>query len=327
MKKIFGYLFLLLSINICYANVAQPGMWNAGYAGRFTTLFEKDSVHFGKIVMQKERVLINVYPGFAAVKGEYWMHNPTNETISMTVGYPLNGGEYEEEKIGYVQYEQLSNLKVIMNDLPVSSKFTGDTSVANSNNLEWYYWQATFPPNSVTKITVYFLTDNSKAGLRKGYNSEDGNAFTYVLESGRAWGGNINSGDILIKLRDGLTLKNIRGIIPDKILKGDDTHLQFSFKDLEPGLADNILFWYDKKEKNFNFKSIASNADQYFKELDSFPIDEFNKGNFSILNKDNFKVKDTASLLFIGFLVLVALLGIALVAGVVYLIYKLIRRS
>lgn len=325
MKKLI-YVLLLLNVNLAKANVAQPGMYSAGYAGRFSSLFEKDSVHFGKIVMQRERVMINIYPGFAAVKGEYWMHNPTNETVSMTVGYPLNGGEYEEENIGIVHYEQLSNLKVLMNDRPVSTQFTGDTSLANVNNLDWYYWQATFAPNSVTKITVYFLTDNSKAGLREGYNSDDGNAFAYILESGRAWGGDINSGEVFIKLNGGLTLDNINGIIPDSTLKGDKTHLQFSFKDLEPIYVNNILFWYDKKERFFDFKSIASKAENYFKELDNFPVNEFNNAAFKTIYKNDFGVSTASAWLFIGGLVLVGLLSLAAFGVVIYKLFKLVWR-
>jgi hypothetical protein len=209
----------------------------------------------------------------------------------------------------------------------VSTQFTGDSSRVELNNEQWYYWKNTFAPNTVTKITVYFLTDNSKAGLRKGYNSDDGNAFTYVLESGRAWGGDINAGEVLIKLNGGLTLKNIHGILPANVLKGDDTHLQFTFTNLEPALSNNVLLWYEKKEKKtFDFTKIATDAGRYFKELDAFPVNEFNQPQFKIINKNDFKVTDTASWVFWGILIAVVLLGIAAVAGIIFLVVKLVKR-
>lgn len=325
MKTLLTLVLLIFFVNLSFANVAQPGMWNTGYGTRFTPLFEEDTIHFGKVQMQKELVLINLYPGFAAVKGEYWMYNTADKPITMTVGYPVNGS-YEEEKIGDVMYEDLYNLKVIVNDKIVPTSNNADSLTAEFNYEKWYYWETTFQPKTVTKVTVYFLTDNSKAHLRNGYNREQGNAFTYVLESGRAWGAAIGNGQILLNLNGGLTLKNIKGILPEKTLKGDNTHLQFTFNNLEPYPQNNILIWYEgQNTTDVYFDKTLQKAETYFRELDHFPVAAFNKSSFKVIEKDNFKVKDTASKVFWGIMIFIGLLFLALIAGFIYLIYRIIR--
>ena len=253
MKKLFLLLFFCSYSLTCTSNAAQPGLWNTGNGSQFYPLFAEDSIHFGKIKMKKELVLINLYKGYAVVKGEYWMHNTTNQDISMTVGYPVNG-DLPNDIVDNIMFDRLYELKVLVNDEHINFSSTLDSNYQKSKtplqqsafrNNDWYYWKTTFKAGSITKITVYFITDNSRAKLRKGYSSEKGNAFSYILETGKAWAGNIDSGKVLIQLNDGLTLKNIRGVLPDKTLKGNHTQLSFSFINLEPTPANNILIWYD----------------------------------------------------------------------------------
>jgi hypothetical protein len=298
-------------------------MWGTGYGSRFTPLFDEDSVHFGKIAMQKETVLINIYPGFAAIKGEYWMQNTTSTPITMTVGYPVKG-VFEEDKIGNIHFEDLSNLKVLVNGQPVQTSRTGDTT-RNLLNQEWHYWKTTFAANSITRLTVYFLTDNSNTVLREGYNTSNGNAFSYILESGRAWGGNIGNGQILIQLMDGLELDDIKGVLPDSTLMGDNTHLQFTFSNLEPYPANNILIWYDRG--SIDFKSVSSKAENYFAVLDKFPIADFNQPAFKIVSKNDFEPASTNSIIFWAAIIGGLLLILGVLVTIIYFLFKVIRKA
>ncbi|PHK03737.1 hypothetical protein VF10_38295, partial [Nostoc linckia z13] len=72
------------------ANAAQPGIWNAG--GKvFTMLYPEDSLSFKKVQMQQERIYIQLYKGFAVVKGTYIFKNTSNENLQFKMGYPVNG--------------------------------------------------------------------------------------------------------------------------------------------------------------------------------------------------------------------------------------------
>ena len=82
-KKIILINLLVFISTSLFANVAQPGLWGCGGAGSFSLLFEGDSNAYQKVQMQKERVSIQLYKGYAVVKGEYWMFNHSAEDIIM----------------------------------------------------------------------------------------------------------------------------------------------------------------------------------------------------------------------------------------------------
>ena len=43
------------------------------------------------------------------------------------------------------------------------------------------------------KIVVYYLLDTHYAKIKKGYSSGDGDAFAYIIESGKVWKNNIEN--------------------------------------------------------------------------------------------------------------------------------------
>ena len=333
MKKFFIIALCFCCAVKSFGNAAMPGIWSSGHGSQFYPLFEKDSVYFGKIKMQKELVQINLYPGFAAVKGEYWMYNTTDKPITITVGYPING-QYPQDIVDNVVFEDLYEIKVFVNGQMVATQKYPDTSgnidatPASINekirNRGWYFWTTTFAPQTITKLTVYFLTDNSQARMRKGYNIKDGNAFAYILETGRAWGGSIDSGKVLIQLNDGLTLNNIKGILPDSTLTGDDTHIEYSFTSLEPMPENNILLWYeDEKDTSFDMNNIIQKSGDYYKSLDAFSLNAFDSRGFNLLHKNDFKIPDTASWIFGGIVIGVILFGALLIGVTIFVLYKL----
>lgn len=334
MKRLFIILIACFTSLIVFGNAAMPGMWSTGHGGRFIPLFKEDSIHLGKIQMQRELVLINLYNGFAVVKGEYWMYNTTDQPVTMRVGYPINGS-YEAELVDNVMFDDLHHLRASVDDKPVAviKAAEGYDSVYKTIDKmqmhNWYYFTTTFAPKKLTKITIYFLTNNSHSMLGRGYGRDKGNAFAYILESGRAWAGKIESGRVLIKLNGSLSLKDFRGVYPVNTLAGDDKHLQFVFSNLEPGSSDNILLWYNVGEKkdDFSFDSILSNADQYYRDLDRFPLAEFDTSSFKKIDKDDFEPHDSGLTWFWIILIAIVVVALTLLIGLIYIIYKLITRK
>jgi hypothetical protein len=335
--KILMNKFLAALIAICisvtaFSNAAMPGMWGPGHGGRFIPLFRQDSLHFGKIQMQRELVLINLHPGFAAVKGEYWMYNTTDKPVTMRVGYPINGS-YPAELVSNVLFGDLYKLKALVNDQPVNvvkaaEGYDSVYKVVEEMKVDnWYYFTCTFAPKQLTKITVYFLNNTSEAQLTEGYSREKGNAFAYILESGKAWAGKIERGQVLIKLNDNLSLRDFKGIYPTNILFGDDKHIQFAFTNLEPDSTNNILLWYHAGAENFNFETITANAETYYKALDGFPVAEFDTIDAKKINKDDFEPNDSTMNWLWVILIGIVVLALAAVAGLIYLIYRLIRKK
>jgi hypothetical protein len=330
------FIILLCSLFItapCYSNAAMPGMWSAGHGGRFIPLFKADSIHLGKIQMQRELVLINLYPGFAAVKGEYRMMNTTDQPITIRVGYPING-KYNAALVDNVMFRDLYNIRALVNDQPANvvkaaEGYDSVYKVIDEMQVDnWYYFTCTFAPKQLTKITVYFLTDNSEAQLSRGYSRDKGNAFAYILETGRAWAGKIERGQVLIRLNEGLSLKDFRGVYPLNTLSGDDTHLRFAFTNLEPDSSNNILLWYHSgKHDDFKFETISTNAEKYFTTLDAFPVNEFEGPGLKKIDKDDFEPHDKAMQWLLWIVIGLLVLGVGVLIFVIYLIIRLVKRK
>jgi|GEM_PF-1482510 len=347
-RSVLAILACLFFAQVAFSNSAMPGLWTPGANGRFVPLFASDSIHFGHIQMQHEQVLVNLYPGFAVVKGEYYMYNTTDKSIHMHVAYPKQA-KFSDTLVKNVIPAYIANLKVLVNDQPTPlmrskedafNKMLEDERAqqamthgsnaplspeADKTYENWFLWRMDFAPHTITKITVYFLTDNSNAHLRRGYSGDEACGFTYVLESGRAWGGAIDSGKIYIQLKDSLTTKDIKAVLPHHAILADATHLRYTFTNKEPTEKDNLLIWYKAVPKDSAFeKKIIPSADTYFAEIDKFNTTEFNNTSFAPLNVNNFEVHSSNffTWIFYGFLFIAALVLFMVGYGIIRWIKK-----
>lgn len=106
------FLITIASSQKVFANAAQPGVWNAG-GTVFTMLYPQDSLTFKKVQMQEERIYIQLYKGYAVVKGEYIFKNTTSEKLNFKMGYPVNGIYYGGEvDLNEVTLDSLSRFKI-----------------------------------------------------------------------------------------------------------------------------------------------------------------------------------------------------------------------
>lgn len=177
----------------------------------------------------------------------------------------------------------------------------------------------------ITTITVYFVTNNSKAKLSQGYSKSKGHAFGYVLESGKAWAGNIDTGNIFIRMMDGITLKNIAGILPDSTIKESNRKLVYSFINKDPSPADNLLIWYNKDLDSIAFtQNVLPKTSIYFTAINNFPVNDFaNSKSWSTISLTDFTPQDSG----LGKLVIGLLIGgVLIVAVVIWLMIKLMDK-
>ena len=277
MKKSFLTSLLFLAFHFSTsANIAQPGMWQAGGMGNYALMFPEDSLGFQKIQMKKERVSILLHKGFAVVKGEYWMHNDTDQTVTIKTGYPINGfAEGENTKLVQAIFDELHGLKVL-----IDGKVT--PLIKEQKMDDWYVWNNTFPKNSTTKIEVYFLMDTNQARVRKGYEIDYSNGFVYLLETGSVWKQPILEGEIRIQTSDDLKLENLKGVFPSDFFEGNGTQqiLRGNFTNLSPTDENNIIIRYGQQIKNFDFEKIVNQRDKYFTEADELSQIDFQNKEF-----------------------------------------------
>lgn len=277
MKAIILFI-VLLTVVTASANVAQPGLWNAGGMGNFSLLYPEDSLAYKKIQMVDEKISIQLYKGYAVVKGVYKMFNDTKDTVKIKTGYPLNSsydGDAGNNKRAEIRFDSLYGLDVKINSLPAliisEPSEKGNRSSGNDN---WYVWRNIFSPEDTTVITVYFIVNTNNTSIRQGYSKDHLNGFIYILETGATWKQPIIKGEIRIQLMDGISYNDIGGIKPDSVFRISNNEkgniLQYKFDNLSPSKADNIIITYSENQEGFNFDNVLTRKSSLYLSIDEF---------------------------------------------------------
>ncbi|RLD81054.1 MAG: hypothetical protein DRJ10_06675 [Bacteroidetes bacterium] len=345
MKKIIIFILLLVSTSNLFGNAAQPGIFGAGGFGKFYLFFPEDSIYFKKIQMQEEFVTVNLYNGFAVVKGQYWMYNHQNDTIRMKVGYPLNATYIYDQSYTAteIRFDALYKLKVKIDGINQQLIKLPDTLENRWNSLEqipnyddtvtdWYIWETTFLPKSVTKIEVWFIVNTNESIIRLGYNNKNFNGFIYVLETGSIWKNPIDKGRIFIQLKEDLSIDDIHGIKPDSIFRVSENQnsLLFDFLSLTPDFDDNIIITYSNWVENFQWEKVIEKYVEYYAEIDKTSKIKIDKNNFELkVFDDPYEIGSTwwGSLLLFLFLFIIYGIPILVILTVVIIIVRKIRKK
>lgn len=327
---------LIIFSSKIFANAAAPGFYNNGGSSNFIPFFASDSSYLDKIQMQSELITVLLYPNFAVVRGEYNMLNSSGKEIIFNTGYPINAS-FDDSIVSRVSFEDIYGLKVLVDGKEISheklkggdSTFSFDERRSNLFN-NWYVWKSNFKPG-ITKIKVYFIVNTANSILRKGYSRDTDNGFVYILESGRAWAKNIESGRINVQLMDGLKAEDILGVSPNSkfVINGESNSLIYDFKNLEPTPKDNILIRYKKIKTQFDFQPVISDANKYFDEIDRIQPANIFAESYKNFPANDFEVHNTSGANVFGYLMIFLVFGvpiiiILLIAGVV--IYIIMRR-
>lgn len=333
-KNIVLCIGVLFAWHTVFSNVAMPGFWGNGSGSNFFPLVAADSAQVGKIQMRSEEITVLLYPGFAVVKGVYRMYNHTSDTISITTGYPINGSISNDE-VYAVSVSDLFALKVLIDNTEVPVKREDDNNnIAADDMLEgannWYVWQTAFPPQAITTIQVYFMVNTSNAVLRKGYGKKKGNAFTYILESGRAWRDSIDSGNIRVFFKGGLRTADLIGIYPRAVFSGNDTFIHYHFEKLEPAATNNIILWHKAKSGALDFEKQLSLADDYYALADRI-LPPSPAAGFKVIDAYNFRVSNFGAMaigaLFTLTIIGPLLAGIIILAVIIFLVLRYFKRK
>jgi hypothetical protein len=321
----------------------MPGFWNVGGGGGFVPYFAKDSAYFDKIQMKSEFITIQLFNGYAIVKGEYYMYNHSKEKIKMKVGYPLNG-TIDHPSSYAVVFEGFEDFKVMIGDSSVKHTLFNAQNENHKNatkNItairDWYVWDNEFEAEKITKITVYFIVNTKNAKIKKGYESQEAAGFTYVLESGQAWKDKIEKGVIYIKLEDKLTIEDILGASPKNLLSyKNNKELLYTFTNLEPNQENNIVLRLKEYKSPTNtsteFEKIKNNSSDYYKNIDTINTQDFKiDDSWKILkDKDNFLPSTTANSILVSFLMFLTIYGLPLfmtLMGAFFLFNMIFRKK
>lgn len=327
MKKLIYLLSILTFSVILVSNSAQPGVWNAGGSGSFTLLYPEDTIAYKKIQMKSENIYMQLYKGFATVKGNYYFKNTSTDTLKIKVGYPINNVfeniDYHH-KVNEVRVDGLYKIKGLVNgnEAKLYKK-------PNANSDNWYVWEITFPPNKITEFTVYFLVNTNNAKTIEGYNSDKKNAFIYLIETGSIWKSPIEKGDFYAQLKDNIAIDNVKTSSPTSLFFDEENSiLKFSLSDYGKTPDPNFIITYGETISNFNFEGITKSSELYFKTIDEFSNQKFIDSNYTHIElPDAFKVGGISNIA-IGFLFYLGIYGIPflLVIGIIIIAVILYKK-
>lgn len=336
--KIFRNFLLFASLIFCTqnlkANAAQPGIWGAG-GNTFTMLYPEDSASFKKIQMPREQIFVQLYKGFAVVKGVYYFKNHSKEKLSFKMGYPVNGiFSGGSSSLNQIEIDSLSAFKIFSNGNPLSivkQPQANDIGKFQSFSENWYVWQMDFLPEEIKKVEVFFIVSTNSGGIRKGYSKAHYNAFVYLLESGSVWKNPIEKGDFYIQLKDGLSEKDVHGMSDNfNFQYNPTTKIYWGIKqNLAPTPKDNLIITYFEKIENFNFQNILGKSQNLENEINQFSESDFQKLSFEKAKvKNPYEVSSLFSDAISWLFALIFIIpGILLVALLIFVGYKILKKK
>ncbi|MBX3103181.1 MAG: hypothetical protein KF690_11785 [Bacteroidetes bacterium] len=238
-------------------NAAAPHYRFPG--GHTALVYAQDSTLVRQVHLRQERILVQVYRDYAVVYGRYVFAKTDARPAAFTLGYPVFNELKPNYRQGAPMYDEYPDeplhLRAWVNGRRVD---TGYVEVpqpephlrAQGYVRYWYTWPAHFTSDSLV-CEVFFMVRTADAHFRHGYASEHGGGFCYILSSGAVWQRPITRGEILIKLMDGLTLEDVRGLHPARFhYSVDKQWFRWQFADKVPQWDDNILLRYHSASNN-----------------------------------------------------------------------------
>ncbi len=331
-KIAFSIILIFFISHKLYSNAAQPGIWNAG-GTVYTMLHPEDSLSFKKVQMQKENIYIQLYKGFAVVKGVYWFRNTTKDRLQFKMGYPVNGiYAGGETNLNQVSIDSLNAFKIKAkgNWLPLLKQSYPELNNNDKNTMpysdNWKVWEMTFQPNEIQIVEVYFIVNTNNAQIRKGYNVDNKNAFIYLLESGSVWQSPIEKATFYVQLMDGLLPTDINGMSSGFHFKFSKKHKLFvgEKQHFSPTPKDNLVINYYTQEAKFSFHNTLSNTNALYLSIDSLGTLPKNGLEYKAIKLGNpYKVKPTVD----GFLPMLLTYFVMYLPGIIiaFLIILFIR--
>jgi len=331
-SQIFLLLLLLVSLR-GYCDDGQPGIFHGGGITDLRSFYPQDSNALRKIQVLNEKIAIQLYRGFAVVKGEYKMLNTSGDSLSLKVGYPVNSSFTQTGKdsvIASIFFDPLYALKSYANGREHMLTRTPVDSLHALDDNNWYVWADTFKPRDTTIITVYFIVNTNNAEVVEGTKKDANNAFLYLMETASTFRQPIVNGEIKIELMDDLKMANIRGFLPTSVFKIDDERnvLVYKFSNLTPQYENNVVLVYTPNIAAFDFSYVSQRRLALFGSIDAFfqqSDDEFKLTDHTFDSPYAVRKVKWTSLLNFGLLIGGSIFGLILIVWLFKLLIRFLK--
>jgi hypothetical protein len=305
---------LMLLLCLPFFSPAQdhlPGIRNTGYLGAVQSLDTGSSRAAAKVRLIKRLTLVDLYPGFAAVRQQY-VFSPMDSTSGpFSLGIPVEGN-LGMPGIGRLFFTSPDALRIRSENDTIRTDTLqksiepivadGTTLTQTEEFRQWRQWNAAMPPGQTTILTVHALVRTSLSRFLRGDEARDGNALAIALAGASGMADSSLQDEILVRMNEGLNLTNVWGIKPAGQVTGDLTHLRYAHTGRLPDSVHTLLIWYQGAPPDFKYsKKIMPFADTLYTMVDAMPVDDFGSPGFKPIDRDNFSLAQDG-LTFSGFL-------------------------
>jgi hypothetical protein len=294
---------LMLLLCLPFFSPAQdhlPGIRNTGYLGAVQSLDTGSGRAAAKVRLIKRLTLVDLYPGFAAVRQQY-VFSPLDSTSGpFSLGIPVEGnlGMPGIGRLFFTSPDALrfrsGNDSIRADTLAVRIDpivVDGTTLTLREEFTQWLRWDARIPQGNTTILTVHALVRTSLSRFLRGNEARDGNALAIELAGSGDMADSSLQDEVLVRMKEGLNLTNVWGIRPAGKVTGDLTHLRYVHTGRLPDSMKTLLIWYQGAPPDFKYsKKILPFADTLYTMVDAMPVDDFGSPGFKAIDRDNFSL-------------------------------------
>jgi hypothetical protein len=194
--------------------------------------------------LQRQRFVLFVYRNAVAVYSEADFVNTGSDTLSQEFALPSTGHDENSHESGGKISNGILNIQCWIEGKRVAPEF-----VQNANE-EWYTVRSRFAPGERRRVKAVFwaqtsLTDvDSLPGLDTVAIAIGKRGFLLDLYHASVWSGAIESVDITMVLKGGMSFQRDAFAVEPRAYELQDSTVTWSLKSIDPSPGDNVVVLY-----------------------------------------------------------------------------------
>ena len=274
MKRIF---FLPLFISVHFLSGETPALHfvNGGSTSIFQPIHDgKDTLMSENIFLLNQQIKIDVFPGYAVVRADYWFNNPSDKEMRFEVGFPSC-------TVSASDCDEFYWLRIMLNNnAPFAPQLITTDSLERKDNRKllnspphssWHVWETTFPPG-VTEVSMNYGV-KTDAQLIANNDTLKGYAMRYSFSNYRYWKNAAATGELWMRMNGGYTTRDVLGLLPDKKFLAGNSILHAAMNDVINDSAHEVLLWYRRLDDTPVIPSQVNWETQFYK-VNSWVVNE-----------------------------------------------------
>jgi hypothetical protein len=273
----------------------DDGLWNAGRA------FSLELLNKEQVRLQNQLMLVQIYPGFAVVKGQYDILHSGIDSALVSFRWP------DTATTVHRFFRHFHNLP----SAGMTLLFGKDT-LPLTRLSDGLHASVKLAPG-VTRLTTYQLAPTNQAKLSAEGSLKEANGFILSFAPEEQQG----TRRAFVRLMTTVTQTNLIGVYPQSVT-GTMQQLKW-----EPDSNKAMVIWYEGAAPDYKFeKKVLPKQQLLFEDINGFDLALFDVPDFKAVNKTDFSTNKKSALGSILYFILFSIPWLILVGFIVFLLRK-----